>query len=779
MQKLLAVITIACAGIVHLMIAPNHFEHAFAHGLFFGVVGVVQIIWAMFFWRWQLKPLFYLGVFLSGGIVFLWGLTELLGLPFSDHAHPIEWPLIVTKLAETCGFCLILWLSEKKAAVKYLGGAVLVACCLWGGGLVLEQILPQSSAHQHDHAHSDHVDTGHDHARSDHADTGHDHNNVDESAHHHSADEQPAHTEEHTHTETELPTHDDAVHHETEHTHTEPHTHDDEAHHQTDLSQPESAAETTHSDPEMSHHSHDNPEHALVHDHHAAITGTHESQITPEHPETEPHTHEAETPQPGDQTIPHIHQTGTPHHAPHSTPHAHAVETPHYHPSSTPQADGHAPDNHQHDNDDQNGHNHSDHDHDDDDDDDGHNHDDDDDDDGHDHDHNTPTPFPTAKPTTPSEPEAYNWHLPAGFPLPQVPDNNPMTTAKVELGRHIFYDTRLSGNETFSCESCHFQELAFTDGVTLAIGSTDEVHPRNSQSLTNVGYYSALTWANPVLDTLEKQHLVPMFGEFPVEMGITGHEDEVLNRFKQDPGYQTMFQAAYPDEADPINWSNLVKALASFNRALISGNSPYDRYIYQKEKSAISDSAKRGMTIFFGEELECHHCHTGFNFTLSTKHEYTTLPTQAFHNTGLYNIGGTGDYPRGNSGLFEITGKPQDMGRFRAPSLRNVALTAPYMHDGSIATLEEVISFYAAGGRVIEDGPHAGDGRVNPYKSGFVSGFTITDEETKDLIAFLNSLTDETFINDPRFSNPFTNSIQVIEHRYTYLPFIMRGGDGG
>ncbi len=349
----------------------------------------------------------------------------------------------------------------------------------------------------------------------------------------------------------------------------------------------------------------------------------------------------------------------------------------------------------------------------------------------------------------------YAWDLPPGFPVPYVPPDNPMTQAKVELGRYLFYDPRLSGNNTMSCSSCHIQSLAFTDGRIVPIGSTGEAHIRNSQSLTNVAYNATFTWGNPVLTQIEQQVVIPMFGEFPVEMGITGNEDVVLNRLMQDPLYQQLFAAAFPDEANPVTYHNIVQALSSFVRTMISGNSPYDRFVYQGDTTALSESALRGMNLFLSEKFECHHCHGGFNFTLSTRHANTTFPEQPFFNTGLYNIDGAGAYPRGNRGVFEITGNPDDMGHFRPPTLRNIALTAPYMHDGSIATLEEVILFYAAGGRNITNGDYIGDGRANPYKSGFVPGFQITDQEMQDLINFLISLTDEQFITDPKLSNPF------------------------
>ena len=352
--------------------------------------------------------------------------------------------------------------------------------------------------------------------------------------------------------------------------------------------------------------------------------------------------------------------------------------------------------------------------------------------------------------------DTYDWQLPAGFPPPYVPPNNPMTAEKVALGRFLFYDERLSANGTQSCATCHRQELAFSDGRATALGSTGEAHPRNAQGLANVAYNSTLTWGNPSLTALEDQILIPMFGEFPKELAITGHEAEVLARLRDDARYRQLFGAAFPGEAEPIDWGNITRALASFSRTLISGSSPYDRYVYGGDKSAMSPSAVRGLDLFLSEKFECHHCHGGYNFTGSTRDRGTVFVEAPFHNTGLYNLGGTGAYPRGNTGVHEITGRAEDTGRFRAPSLRNVALTAPYMHDGSVATLEEVLRLYAAGGRQIADGPLAGDGRANPYKSGFVPGFTLTEQERQDMLAFLNALTDEQFIRDPRFADPFT-----------------------
>lgn len=347
----------------------------------------------------------------------------------------------------------------------------------------------------------------------------------------------------------------------------------------------------------------------------------------------------------------------------------------------------------------------------------------------------------------------YNWNLPEWTPKPVVPEKNPITAEKVELGRYLFYEPRLSITGEYSCATCHKQSLAFTDGKQVAIGSTNQAHSRNSMGLTNVAYSSVLTWANPLMTNLENQALIPIFGEHPVELGMVGQEQQMIQWMQQDTQYRRMFAEAFTQE-QPVNMGNLTKALASFQRSLVSFNSPYDRYRYQGETDAVSPAAKRGEKLFNSERMECFHCHGGINFSDSLKHENLAFTETAFHNTGLYNIDGQGSYPPQNTGIEEITQEADDMGRFKAPSLRNIALTAPYMHDGSVATLRDAIAHYQAGGRTILEGEYAGVGSANPYKSGFVKGFEITESEIEDLIAFLESLTDEEFITNPDYSDP-------------------------
>ena len=343
---------------------------------------------------------------------------------------------------------------------------------------------------------------------------------------------------------------------------------------------------------------------------------------------------------------------------------------------------------------------------------------------------------------------------PAGFPSPKVPADNPLTREKIELGRYLFYDKRLSANQTYSCGTCHRQEFAFTDGRALAVGSTGEPTPRSVMSLSGAAYASVLTWSNPNIRTLEQQAMNPLFGDHPVELGMGGKEDVLLSRLRGDSRYPAMFSASFPGQADAISVGNVVRAIASFERSLISGRSPYDRYQHGEE-SALSESASRGLTLFFGERAECYHCHGTFLFSDAMISDRSAADETAFHNNGLFNVGQNNLYPPNNQGLFEFTRKPTDMGSFRAPSLRNIEKTAPYMHDGSIATLEEVIEHYARGGRKITTGPYAGDGATNIYKSNFIQGFDLTLGDKEDLLAFLRSLTDEEFLKNPQLADPF------------------------
>jgi hypothetical protein len=243
----------------------------------------------------------------------------------------------------------------------------------------------------------------------------------------------------------------------------------------------------------------------------------------------------------------------------------------------------------------------------------------------------------------------------------------------------------------------------------------------------------------------------------------------LISRLKAAPRYRKLFADAFPGVADPITVRGIAQAIASFERTLLSGNSPYAEYRRGDDPNAISESAKRGEALFFSEQLECFHCHGGFNFTGTVDYLGKGLAEVEFHNTGLYNLKGRFPYPQPNVGLFEFTEQDEDMGKFKAPTLRNIALTAPYMHDGSVPTLEAAIEHYKSGGRTIRSGPRAGDGSKNPAKSEFVRAFDLSKSDTADLIDFLKSLTDKTFVTDPQFGNPWRTAPAQTRFRSHYI----------
>lgn len=348
----------------------------------------------------------------------------------------------------------------------------------------------------------------------------------------------------------------------------------------------------------------------------------------------------------------------------------------------------------------------------------------------------------------------WRWQLPSHVPEPRVPADNPMSAAKVELGRRLFYDPRLSATGNRSCSSCHLQERAFSDGRALAVGGTGELTHRNAPGLANSAWNATYNWAAPAIVSLERQMEVPLFGDDPIEMGVNdGNRQQILARLAADPLYPPLFRQAFADQPQPLSMASVIRAISAFERSIVSVDSRYDRYLQGREP--LSDSEQRGMALFFGERAECHHCHGSFNFNDQVVHARSRVVDTPFHNTGLYNIDGAGGFPFPNRGLYESTGKPEDMGAFRAPSLRNVEVTGPYMHDGSLATLEAVIDFYSEGGRLIASGPQQGDGRLNPYKSGLIARIDFTAQEKRDLLAFLKALTDDSLLHDPRWQDPW------------------------
>ena len=327
-----------------------------------------------------------------------------------------------------------------------------------------------------------------------------------------------------------------------------------------------------------------------------------------------------------------------------------------------------------------------------------------------------PESRPVAFPNLPPSPTSVRPS--AAWPKPRIPEDNPLTSAKAELGRYLFYDQRMSVNGAYSCASCHLQRLAFTDGLAHAVGAGGGLHERGAMSLVNAAYASALNWFKPDRTALEQQAVTP-----PAELGLDLASGRFLAAVRADPVYRGLFPDAFPGQADPFLPENILKALASFERTIVSGRSPYDRYHWGREENAVSDAAKRGELIFWHERVGCFRCHGGFNFFDATDWEGRPSTPTPFHNTGV---------------------EASSTAKFKAPTLRNIALTAPYMHDGSLATLDAVLDHYAAGGRF-----------PNPAKDPLLKPFQLTPQNRADLLAFLESLTDTELITDPRFADPW------------------------
>jgi cytochrome c peroxidase len=295
---------------------------------------------------------------------------------------------------------------------------------------------------------------------------------------------------------------------------------------------------------------------------------------------------------------------------------------------------------------------------------------------------------------------------PLGLPPLSWPRDNPYSAAKVELGRTLYFDRRLSADETVSCASCHEPRYAFTDGAAVSTGIKSQKGGRSAPTVINRAYSLAQFWDGRAA-TLEDQAKGPIAN--PIEMGMT--HDAAVERLKGIAGYRAMFAKAFG--AGEINIDLTAKAIASFERTVLSGNAPYDRY-KRGDKSAMTASQVRGMTVFF-DKAKCDKCHEGSNFTLN-----------AYANLGV----GT-DKPEPDVGRFAVTHDPRDWGVFKTPTLREIEHTAPYMHDGSLKTLEEVVDLYDKGGIPNKN--------LDPN----IKKLHLSDAEKKDLVAFLKSLSGE------------------------------------
>jgi cytochrome c peroxidase len=301
----------------------------------------------------------------------------------------------------------------------------------------------------------------------------------------------------------------------------------------------------------------------------------------------------------------------------------------------------------------------------------------------------------------------FTWHLPRGFPVPAVPADNPMSAPKVALGRRLFFDTRLSVTGRYSCASCHEPRLAYTDGRAVAVGATGAPLRHSAMSLLNVAYNLCYGWQQPQVTSLEMQMQLPLFSRHPVEIGMTGRAPAVIATLAADAQYPRQFQAVF---AGGITMPHIIKAIAAFERTLIDGSSDFDAYVFDGRHDALSPSAKRGMSLFFSARIGCAGCHSGFNFSGNWRDR----------------LGPTGHASFADDGL--------GAGSMCVPTLRNVQLTAPYMHDGRFATLDAVLDHYQRIGSM-PDSAHGG------LRDPRLRSFTLSSTERTDLKAFLGSLT--------------------------------------
>ena len=305
--------------------------------------------------------------------------------------------------------------------------------------------------------------------------------------------------------------------------------------------------------------------------------------------------------------------------------------------------------------------------------------------------------------------------IPVGFPEIDFPQDNEFSKARWELGKKLFFDPVMSIDSSVSCASCHEPTLAFSDDVALSLGVEQRIGVRNAPTLANVAYHPYFTREGGI-PTLEMQILVPIQEHVEFDFNIV----LLAERLNNIDEYVEMANEAYGRSPDPFV---ITRSLACFERSLISGNSPFDQYSAQQQNDVLTDAQKRGMDLFYSDRTNCSQCHSDFNFT-----------NYAFENNGLYE-----EYE--DEGRLRLTGDESDRALFKVPGLRNIELTAPYMHDGSLNTLEAIIEHYNAGGK------------DHPHKSQLIRPLNLTNTEKEDIVQFLKSLTDESFVNNPLFKN--------------------------
>ncbi len=348
---------------------------------------------------------------------------------------------------------------------------------------------------------------------------------------------------------------------------------------------------------------------------------------------------------------------------------------------------------------------------------------------------------------------------PLGLPPVPIPADNPQTPEKIALGDKLYHDTRFSADGKVACSTCHAREKAFTDNLPTSRGFNGLTGTRNAPTVINAAYMQSQFWDGREPD-LEGQAKQPPVN--PVEGGLPNHEP-ILAVIRNDRDYRKRFKKVFGLKPEQITEDHVAKAIASFERTVIAGDSPFDRYQYGNDRTALTASQQRGLELF-RLKARCASCHT-------VEHTQSLFTDNRFHNIGIgfKAIAGReaqiaekfirmkhaqasdkeatefidktvlSDKEVSELGRFVITEDPSDIGAFKTPTLRNVAVTFPYMHDGSLQTLEEVVDFYNNGGRVKADDP------LTPFLSGGIKPLNLTDQEKADLVAFLQSLTSPQF----------------------------------
>lgn len=332
------------------------------------------------------------------------------------------------------------------------------------------------------------------------------------------------------------------------------------------------------------------------------------------------------------------------------------------------------------------------------------------------------------------QPTPFQLTIPPFFPPMHIPADNPLTVEGVELGRYLFWEKKLSGDNTMSCGTCHIPEHGFSDPAQFSTGITGAVGKRQSMALVNLGWAYNYFWDGRA-PTLEQQIIEPV--QNPLEMNEDW--DHALEELRNDPIYPPMFRAAFGTEE--ITQERVTKAIASFLRTMISADSKFDRE--RRGEYQFTPLEQMGFNLFLMEGginpntgtpfggADCFHCHG---------HAGMQMSDYLMHNNGL------DAHFHNDPGLAAITGNPLDSGKFKTPTLRNIALTAPYMHDGRFQTLEEVIEHYNSGGVLSTT--------IDPFMEAAGNGLYLSETDKLALIAFLHCLTDTSFLHNPAFSNP-------------------------